>query len=179
MSLIKYNVGEYVVYSTSGICRITDIKNMTLSPIIGERNYYILEQIGPRASTIYVATDNETLCAKMRYVLGEKEIKDILRRAKDGCMNWIEDRKERFRAFHDILTGSSHEDLILMISCIYLKNKELSENKKKISDSDASILHSAEKIIREEFTFALGISADEIGPFIRRELGLSEITEEI
>lgn len=179
MSLKKYDVGEYIVYGTSGICRITDIKNMTLSPIIGERNYYVLEQVNSKASTIYVATDNEILCAKMRYILSEKEIRDILGRAKDGCMSWIEDRKERFRAFHDILTGSSHEELILMISCIYMKNKELSENKKRISDSDASILNSAEKIIREEFTFALGISADEIGPFIRRELGLPEITEEM
>jgi CarD family transcriptional regulator len=72
MSLRKYDVGEYVVYGTNGICRITDIKNMTLSPIIGERNYYILEQVNSKSSTIYVATDNEKLCAKMRRFMKNK-----------------------------------------------------------------------------------------------------------
>ncbi len=43
MGKCKYKVGEYVVYGSNGICKINDIKDMTLSPIIGERNYYVLE----------------------------------------------------------------------------------------------------------------------------------------
>ena len=69
MENCKYKIGENVVYGTNGICKITDIRKMTLSPIIGERNYYVLEQINSKMSTIYVATDNEALCSKMRYVL--------------------------------------------------------------------------------------------------------------
>ena len=69
MGKCKYKIGEYVVYGSNGICKINDIKDMTLSPIIGQRNYYVLEQMNARSSTIYVATDNEMLCAKMRYVL--------------------------------------------------------------------------------------------------------------
>ncbi len=99
MNKCKYKVGEYVVYGSNGICRINDIKDMTLSPMIGERNYYVLEQINTKASTIYVATDNVTLCAKMRYVLTEKEILDILHGVKENSISWIDDRKTRAQSF--------------------------------------------------------------------------------
>ena len=177
MSTCKYKIGEYVVYGSNGICRINDIRDMTLSPIIGERNYYVLEQINAKLSTIYVATDNETLCAKMRYVLSEKEILDILHGAKENSIGWIEDRKSRSQAFYDILHGGSHEDRLLMIRCIYIKGRELSENHKKLSDSDAAILRSAEKTVREEFAFALDIEPEEVGGFIRRELEISSEDE--
>ncbi len=177
MSNYKYKIGEYVVYGSNGICKITDIKKMTLSPIIGERNYYILEQINTKMSTIYVATDNEPLCAKMRYVLNEKEILDILHGAKENSIKWMDDRKARTQYFYNILHGTSHEDLLLMISCIYLKGRELAENGKRLSDSDAGILRSAEKIIREEFAFALSIASEEVGVFIRKELEIE--TEDI
>ena len=150
MSKCKYKIGEYVVYGSSGICRIDDIKDLTLSPMIGERNYYVLEQINTKMSTIYVATDNDTLCSKMRYVLTKKEILDILHRAKENSISWIDDRKVRAQEFYNILHNGSHEDLLLMIGCIYLKSRELSDHGKRLSDSDSGVLRSAEKIIREE-----------------------------
>ncbi len=57
-----------------------------------------------------------------------------------------------------------------MIGCIYLKGKELSESSKRLSDSDASVLRSAEKIIKEEFAFSLNIEPEKVGEFIRKEL---------
>ena len=170
MNKCKYKVGEYVVYGSNGICRINDIKDMTLSPMIGERNYYVLEQINTKASTIYVTTDNVTLCAKMRYVLTEKEILDILHGVKENSISWIDDRKTRAQSFYNILHNGSHEELLLMIGCIYLKGKELSESSKRLSDSDASVLRSAEKIIKEEFAFSLNIEPEKVGEFIRKEL---------
>lgn len=175
MNNCKYKVGEYVVYGTSGICKITDIKNMTLSPIIGERNYYILEQINSKMSVIYVATDNETLCAKLRNVLSEKDILDILHGAKENSINWIEDRKLRTQTFSSIISSGSYEDLLLMIRCIYLKSRELAEMRKHLSDSDASILRNAERIVREEFAFSLSIPSEQVGEYIRRELGIEEL----
>lgn len=177
MGKCKYKIGEYVVYGSNGICKINDIKDMTLSPIIGERNYYVLEQMNARSSTIYVATDNETLCAKMRYVLTEKEILAILRGVKESSISWIDDRKMRAKSFYDILHNGSHEELLLMIGCIYLKGRELSEIGKRLSDSDSGILRSAEKIVREEFAFALGIESEKVGEFIRSELGIAPVSD--
>lgn len=176
MSNCKYKIGEFVVYGSNGICKISDIKDMTLSPIIGERNYYVLEQINTKMSTIYVATDNETLCAKMRYVLSEKEILDILHGAKENSISWIDDRKVRAQTFYNILHSGSHEELLLMIRCIYLKGRELSEICKRLSDSDAALLRSAEKIVREEFAFALAIEPEKVGEFIRRELEIEPLS---
>ena len=62
-----------------------------------------------------------------------------------------------------------------MISCIYLKGRELYEIGRRLSDSDSGILHSAEKIVREEFAFALGIESEKVGEFIRTELGIAPV----
>ncbi len=113
----------------------------------------------------------------MRYVLSEKAILAILRGVKNSSINWIDDRKTRVQSFYDILHNGSHEELLLMIGCIYLKGRELSEIGKRLSDSDSGILRSAEKIVREEFAFALGVEGEKVGEFIRAELGIEPVSD--
>ena len=59
-----------------------------------------------------------------------------------------------------------------MIRCIYLKGLEFAENNKKLSASDKDILQNAERFIQNEFSFSLGITTEEVAPYIRRILSL-------
>lgn len=171
MGDVLYKKGDHVVYGINGICVISDVKNMMLSPIIGERKYYVLNRISG-ASTIYVSCDNEALVGKMRYVLNKQEIIDVLKDAKNSSVCWIDDKKERARKFAEVLRDGEYKDILPMIRCIYLKKQEYINKGKNLSDSDKSILSSAENKVIDEFSFALGIKEHEVGEFIRKELDI-------
>jgi RNA polymerase-interacting CarD/CdnL/TRCF family regulator len=61
-----------------------------------------------------------------------------------------------------------------MVTCIYEKKRELAKIGKKLSVTDMTTLKSAEKLVEEEFAWALGIPQEEVPAFIRRRLHIRE-----
>ena len=60
------------------------------------------------------------------------------------------------------------------IICIYEKKRELVKIGKKLSVTDQTTLKAAEKLVEEEFGWALGMDPKEIPSFIRRRLHIQE-----
>ena len=61
-----------------------------------------------------------------------------------------------------------------MIICIYEKKRELAKNGKKLSVTDQGTLKSAEKLVEEEFAWALDMDPKDVPAFIRRRLHIQE-----
>lgn len=163
----NFGVGEYVVYGTSGVCCIDDIRVCRLSPDLPMEEYYILKPVGNPSSRVFVPRINERLCSKMRAVMTKNEIDDVIA-SLSGCkMNWIDDRKLRTSEFKSILLRGDRRELILLIRCILYHKQELEKTKKKVSSADSDILQAAEKAIRDEFSFALGIDAGKIADYVK------------
>jgi len=169
----EFKTGEYVVYGSSGICRIKGKERMSFNSQMPEREYYLLEQTNSSLSTIYVPTDNERLCSKIRYILTAYEIDAILEECKNETIEWQNDRKRRTELFREILIRADSKEYILLICCIYKRIHELEANQKHISSSDMGVLSNAERAVREEFSFALGITPGEVAGYIKQKLGIS------
>ena len=54
--------------------------------------------------------------------------------------------------------------------CIYERKSVLTEKGKKLTSADDNVLTSAEKLVREEFAYTLGITEDEVGEYIREKI---------
>lgn len=173
----KFLKGEYVVYGTSGICMIEDIRVMKFALDTEPAPYYILRPEHNGTSTIYVPMRNQKLMDKIRPVMTKEEIDSLLLGMRDKEIEWEADRRVRGELFHDILVKGVSQRLLLMIRCIYLKKRELLENGKKPAATDENILKSAEKLVEEEFAHVLGIPKTDIGKYIRRLLNIPETNE--
>lgn len=174
MDVREFIIGENVVYGSNGVCTVEDISVQRLSPDLPSEEYYILKPVNNPSSKVFVPRANQQLCARMRAIMTKAEI-DAVIASVCGCeMEWIEDRKLRSAEYRAILSRGDRRELILLIRCILLRIHTLAENKKKISSSDGDILQSAERAIREEFSFGLGIPASEVPAYIRRGLGVAE-----
>lgn len=160
-----FSKGEYVVYGTNGICLVDDIGPMRNSEE-EDKLFYILRPVNSTASVLYVPLDNSVLCGKMRYVYTKTQLEQVLTDVKVNSLAWIDDRKNRLNTFRDMLHNGDMTTHILLVSCIYEKKKLLDAAGKRLSDADDGILRSAERMVSEEFAWALGITKNEVSSYI-------------
>lgn len=160
----KLEINDFVVYKNSGICKITDIRFECL--VNNEsREYYVLTSIHDSRSVIHVPADSE-LAGKIHHVITKDEVAESIAIAKKYNLNWLEDTKQRAEYFHEIVESCSYSALLLMIKALYAKKEEFAANKKKLYAGDERNLASAEKIVSEEFAFALGIDKKQVLEYV-------------
>lgn len=118
-----FNVNDTILYGTHSICKITDITEQKFN---GSTNkYYILQPLHNASSTIYVPMDNEKLIAKMRRILSEEEIYELIKAMPDKNGAWIENKNERNEYFRSILSNGDRAEIIKLIKIIYQHKEEL------------------------------------------------------
>ena len=174
MNDAQFEVGQYVVYGTNGICIVDSIELMSFTAGAPKEMYYVLRQYKNRATQFFVPMKNESLVSKMREPMQKADIEDILMGLSDDDVQWIKDRRERGEYFRSILHQGVSGHLLNMITCIYEKKRELARNGKKLSVTDTTTLKSAEKLVEEEFAWALEIDPEEVPAFIRKRLHIRE-----
>lgn len=163
-----YPEGTFLVYDTYGICEIKSVKKMAFTKSAPFKTYYVLSPLNSPSSTFYVPVDNEELCSsKLRAPMSEQEIKKLLDKSKDVSVDWIDNRQNRNENFHRILDGGITAELLALIRCLYSRKKKLSADGKKLSGTDEGFFSSAEKLVREEFAFSLGIDSDKVTDYIQ------------
>lgn len=165
ITVFKHKIGEYVVYKNSGICRITAIRSMRF-PKMKERVYYICSPIYDESAVIYAPADSEEAERGMRKILTAEEIDSIIASAESIESDLSKDSKERTAVFEEKLLGGDRTEILWLIKVITEEKRQRESQKKKLYAADAKILATAEKIITEEFAFALGISKNEVIPYI-------------
>lgn len=163
----EYKQGDFLVYDTYGICEIKSVKKMNFAKGTPMKNYYVLAPLNSPNSTFYLPVDNDELCHKLRNPLSESEIKKLLDESKDVLISWIDNRQNRNECFHQIIDSGITPELLALIRCLYSRRQELLSQGKKLSSTDEGLFSGAEKLVREEFAFSLGIDGDEVTNYIQ------------
>lgn len=167
-----FNKGEYIKYTTSGVCLIEDIKKMDYLHTHNPQDFYVLKPVANPGSTIYVPLANEELTSRMRRILNKEEIDALIDSTKEEKIEWIADRKARNEKFKAIISKCEPRELLKLVSCIYLKKQEMEAGGKRLSATDDSILSGAESLIENEFAFVLNLTGTHLGAYIRNRLGI-------
>ena len=160
--------GSYIIYGSNGVCRVTDIRREKLYG--KQQTYYILTPVGNPGSVIYVPADSEALLSKMKQIVCPEEILAILSGLKDEEMPWEADNRLRAELFDGLIARGDRRELLLMIRTLYLRRVRLAEQKKRLGSADENALKRAEKLINDEFSFALSIAPEDVPAYIRDRL---------
>ena len=151
--------GSFISYCGHGVCRIDGLRKMNFGK--GEQDYLVIAPINENGATIYLSADNPNIQTKIRPVLTKAEIDSVLAGIRSERMAWIDDRKTRVAQFQQILSNSEPRSLLLMAFCLQNRREE-----KGLPSSELDILHKAQNIIDQEFSFALEIPKQEIRQYI-------------
>lgn len=164
-----FEKGQMVVYGTSGVCRIEDIREERFSAASRETHlYYVLKPLDSPASTKYVPVHNDQLIAKMRPVPGKEEIDAMLRSTQTSPVSWISDPRHRTEAYTRIFAGGVGADLIALIRCLRGKKQERVNAGKRLYAADEKLLAAAEQMVCDEFAYALEIDKADVPGYILR-----------
>ena len=163
-----FNINDYVVYKTNGVCQITGIKTETFGN--ETKDYYILTTVYGNPSNVYVPVDNEALVSKMKRIISVEKIHDIIDKSADKNVDWIDNDRDRNEAYTAMVAEGEPSLLFSLVKTLYNHKKEVEDAGRKFRANDKRIMDSAEKILHQEFAMALDIDPEEVVPFIESEL---------
>ena len=166
MSLAKteYQIGDFVIYKNNGLCCISEIIDQDFGA--GVKTYYILKQQEGLKSSYYVPKDLEGIENFMRKTIDKKSVEKAIKNVESKDVKWIDDGKERALVFNKVMTMGPVEDILYVYKVLVNKKRDAESIKKRLYLCDERTLTTAEKLITQEFSYALGIDKEEVIPYI-------------
>lgn len=162
-----FKVNDYVVYGTTGVCRITDIaKDESIGA--NQTEYYILHPVYGDNMTIKIPVKNEKV--SMRAVLSKSEVIALIASMQRIETVWIENSRERSESFKTMLRRGSCQDWIKLIKTLHTEKRSRASAGKSLTNTDEVIMRAAEKQLYEEFAVALHIPPEKVVSYIDANL---------
>ena len=159
-----FKIGDTVLYGATGVCKIDSVVKKTVMD--EEKGYYLLKPHAQDKCTVFVPVDNAALLAKMRKILSKQEIDEILCTIGEKEDIWEENEVARREKFQEIIHSGDRMQVMLLIRSLYnYQQARLSEGK-RLHISDERYFAEAERLLYDEFSAVLGISHDEVLPYI-------------
>ncbi|MDU2157108.1 CarD family transcriptional regulator, partial [Clostridium sp.] len=157
-----FKINDYVVYGSNGVCKVTDIEQVTLRN--EELEYYILSPVYNEKMTIKTPVNNQKIL--MRELMTKAEIVNLLKEISKNETVEIEDSRRRVEEYKAIIRRGNAEELIKVINSIELEKDEKISIGKKLNKTDEDIMISASKQLYQEMAIVLDIDVDEVQDYI-------------
>lgn len=163
-----FEIGEYVVCGSKGVCVVEDITTLNISGVDKERKYYILKPLYMAGSTVYVPVDSAE--KSMRRVLKRDEAQKLIKGIPDIPLLVITNEKLSEQMYRECIKTNDCEELIKMIKTIYLRKQKRMQAGRKVTAVDAKYFHLAEDSLYGELAVALEMPKDEVEGYITKEM---------
>lgn len=161
-----FEVGDYVVYGTNGVCQVEAISPMAVPGSGEKRMYYTMKPCYIRASSIFTPVDNEKVV--MRPVMTREEALQLLERIEEVPGIEIHEEKKRELEYKAAVLKCDPDLLVGLLKTIHDRMEERTKEGKKVTSSDMKYFHIAEDSLHGELAISLEMEKNEVKPFIER-----------
>ena len=159
-----FEVGDYVVYGTNGVCRIKAVGPIDFSGNSREQIYYTMIPCYVRDREVFTPVDNESVV--IRKVMSEKEALDFIDDMQTIEKMQVEDEKKRELAYKQALLSCEPAKIVSLIKTIYERIQMRQAEGKKVTSSDSKYFHIAEESLHGELAISLGMDKEDVGAYI-------------
>jgi CarD family transcriptional regulator len=160
-----YNIGDLVIYSAHGICKINDICEKTVSGIT--RNYYVLHPMDNKQHlTISIPVNNDKVA--ILDLIQKEEAQEILESFNYPGVEWYEKANERLTIFSDILSTGDRKEIAKVINTLMRKKIEVELHEKKLYEQDRKLLITSQNILFKELALSLNCFYEDINEMVIR-----------
>ena len=154
-----FEIGDLIIYSAHGICKIEDICERTVSG--GTRSYYVLHPMEnyPQV-TIHTPVNNDKVV--MLSLLKKGEANEILESFKGPGAEWIEQPNKRNTSYSKLVNTGDRKQIANVVNV--LMRKEIEDSKLYVQDR--KLLIRAQRMLFKELSLSLEKPHEEISELI-------------
>lgn len=166
-----FEKGENIVYGTTGVCEVTDIRKMNMRGIPKDKLFYVLTPRYPKGSTVFIPVDStKTL---MRKVLSKEQAQEILDSIEQIEEVHVSNEKMREEKYKECIRSCDCREYIRVIKTLRLRREEKLAQGKKFPVTDERYLKMAEDNLYAELAVALDVSRQEAGQLVEESLSFT------
>ena len=161
MDNIKLKTGETVVYSTRGVCKITEIISRTFER--ETKDYYVLTPVFDSRATYFIPVDYNSDKVHIKRALTRKEAAALLSYAKSAePLEWIASPNERKQKYDWVYKAETRENKVRLIKALRTHEQQQKARGKQLYAADSRILSGCESLVGGELAYILGKTPEEI-----------------
>lgn len=164
-----YQLGDLVLYGSTGVCRVSEIREQDF-PTTGEKKlYYILRPLYEDC-TISAPVDSDKVF--IRPIISRDEAERIIEDIPNVEVKVYHSRvsRELTEHYEAILKHHDCGSLVEMTKSIYAKKQSFQDQKRKFGTVDERFLKRAEDLLFGELAAALEIPRDQVQGYIESKL---------
>lgn len=163
-----FKTGDLIQYGSTGVCRITEIKDVKLSAK-EKKPYYVLQPLYQNC-VIQTPVDNKKVF--MRPIISKEEADNLIDMIPTIEVEEYHSHVMRELTEHYEASIQSHncEDLLELTMSIYSKRRSLNQLNKKIGVIDERFMKRGEELLYGELAAALDIPRDEVQDYIAQRM---------
>ena len=167
-----FEVGEYIVYGTNGICRVEEICKSPYDKT-DTRDYYLLIPVNnPMSSTIYTPVDNARV--PMRRLMTVEEIDALIGDMPQIELLTVPIEKQRRDLYRSVIGTLSPKGYVQIIKTVHRRREDLTAAHKHFPVTDLEYGRLAKHLLYSECAHVLGLSEDSIEQYIIDRLPQAE-----
>ena len=157
-----YKINDIVSYQNYGVCRIVDIKSLSIMNQ-KQRKYYFLHQLYDKCDSTIIKIPVDTTNI-IRPIMTKEEVFKIIEFMKDLEHDWIKDIRHREVQFKALIDSWEAENWAKVIKSIYVAKEEnrAQDKHKSFPLVDIKYFERAENFFNQEVAYALDIDIKEV-----------------
>ena len=163
-----YRCGDQVSYGIHGVCDIIDVEVKMINR--KKIEYYVLVPIDQPFARFYVPTQNEAAVAKLRPIITQGEIDNLLQADGTWIDAWIPDENQRKQKYKELIKNGDRAELIRMVHTLYKHKQEQHASGRKFHICDENFLKDAKKLLDTEFSLVLNMDQEEVSSYVQNAL---------
>lgn len=167
-----YNVGDLLIYGSTGVCRVEELKEQVF-PTTGEKRlYYVLS---PLYEDCTISTPVDGGKVFIRPIISREEAESVIEHIPQIHAEIYHSRvtRELSEHYETILKSHDCNSLVELTMSIYAKKQKMLEQKRKFGSVDERFLKRAEDLLFGELAAALDIPKDSVQKYIEEKLAVA------
>lgn len=162
-----FNIGDLVIYSTHGICKIDDICEKT---VLGTtRPYYVLRPIEDNYH-LKISAPVHSDKVLMLELIKEEEANEVIVSFKSPGIKWIDNPNKRHNVYSDIVNTGNRLEVAKVVNTLIRKKIEVERLDRKFHERDRKFLNNIQNILFEELAICLNTSLEYINELVNKKI---------
>lgn len=164
-----YQIGDYLVYGSEGVCRVEDIGSPKLTGVSRDKLYYTLAPCGG-GGVIYTPVDT---AVHMRKPMEAAALEELLAQLPElpVCKDIPREPRLIAACYQEILRTHDCGRILQLYKTLYTKQRALMINRKGLNATDQRYWKQAEDLLCSEIGFVLDMDRPQVIRMLKQRSG--------